>query len=203
MPSHVTVTPHVGTRIASNTENMFREANNGHYAGQNCKINLFSQTLCDCGAFSCPWYGLCTAMYRSALTPIFVFLSPKPEYGCPTDVMVAGSRGKGLFSRGMIARDTFVIEYAGNRIGSKQKNELLAQGCDPNAVVELWDDPNGLPRALVISKRTIFPGEEITIHYGSDFMPSPCLCAKCIRGVTSSSAGGPVSNTEIPGLTMV
>ncbi|KAJ7793735.1 hypothetical protein B0H14DRAFT_3142147, partial [Mycena olivaceomarginata] len=141
--------------------------------------------------------------------------------------MGAGNCGKGLFSRGRIAQQTFVIEYAGNRIGSKQKDELLAQGCvyifqvaprefvdasepnevnlarhinhscDPNAVVELWNDTNGLPRALVISKRTIFPGEEITIHYGSDFMPSPCLCEKCIQGLTSSSAGGKASNTEI------
>ncbi|KAJ7824382.1 hypothetical protein B0H14DRAFT_2597273 [Mycena olivaceomarginata] len=148
------------------------------------------------------------SIYRAALKPILQFLSPKPEYPCPTDVMGAGNCGKGLFSHGRIAqyaltvlalfytanfrlwdRQTSVIEYAGNRIGSKQKDELLAQGylkefvdasepnevnlarhinhsCDPNAVVELWNDPNGRPRALVISKRTIFPGEEITIHYG-------------------------------------
>ncbi|KAJ7927192.1 hypothetical protein B0H13DRAFT_1861570 [Mycena leptocephala] len=148
------------------------------------------------------------SIYRAALKPILQFLSPKPEYPCPTDVMGAGNCGKGLFSHGRIAqyaltvlalfytanfrlwdRQTFVIEYAGNRIGSKQKDELLAQGylkefvdasepnevnlarhinhsCDPNAVVELWNDPNGRPRALVISKRTIFPGEQITIHYG-------------------------------------
>ncbi|KAJ7939146.1 hypothetical protein B0H13DRAFT_1850883 [Mycena leptocephala] len=152
------------------------------------------------------------SIYRAALKPILQFLSPKPEYPCPTDVMGAGNCGKGLFSHGRIAqyaltvlalfytanfrlwdRQTFVIEYAGNRIGSKQKDELLAQGCvyifqvapgefgdasepnevnlarhinhscDPNAVVELWNDPNGRPRALVISKRTIFPGEQITI----------------------------------------
>ncbi|KAJ7800604.1 hypothetical protein B0H13DRAFT_1932560 [Mycena leptocephala] len=186
------------------------------------------------------------SIYRAALKPILQFLSPKPEYPCPTDVMGAGNCGKGLFSHGRIAqyaltvlalfytanfrlwdRQTFVIEYAGNRIGSKQKDELLAQGCvyifqvapgefvdasepnevnlarhinhscDPNAVVELWNDPNGRPRALVISKRTIFPGEEITIHYGSDFMPSPCLCAKCIQDGTFSSAGGKASDTEI------
>ncbi|KAJ7831939.1 hypothetical protein B0H14DRAFT_2592364 [Mycena olivaceomarginata] len=206
-PSLVTLAPPLGTRIASDHANstddsMFRKANrgckragddliqrrkqslqDGHYAGQNCKINLFSQTLCDCGAFSCP--------------------CPKPEFPCPTDVMGAGNCGKGLFSRGRIAQQTFVIEYAGNRIGSEQKDEFLAQGCvyifqvaprefvdaskpnevnlarhinhscDPNAVVELWNDTNGLPRALVISKRTIFPG------------------------VTSSSAGGKASNTEI------
>jgi hypothetical protein len=32
------------------------------------------------------------------------FLSPEPEYPCPTDVMGAGNCGKGLFSRGRIAQ---------------------------------------------------------------------------------------------------
>ncbi|KAJ7694694.1 hypothetical protein B0H14DRAFT_3175042, partial [Mycena olivaceomarginata] len=86
-------------------------------------------------------------------------------------------------------------------VDASEPNEVnlarhINHSCDPNAVVELWNDTNSLPRALVISKRTIFPGEEITIHYGSDFMPSPCLCEKCIQGVTSSSAGGKASNTE-------
>ncbi|KAJ7712402.1 hypothetical protein B0H14DRAFT_2645285 [Mycena olivaceomarginata] len=148
------------------------------------------------------------------------FLSPEPEYPCPTDVMGAGNCGKGLFSRGRIAQP-LSLSTRETGLDASKKDELLAQGylkefvdasepnevnlarhinhsCDPNAVVELWNDPNGLPRALVISKRTIFPGEEITIHYGSDFMPSPCLCEKCIQGVTSSSAGGKASNTEIP-----
>ncbi|KAJ6576301.1 hypothetical protein B0H10DRAFT_1963539 [Mycena sp. CBHHK59/15] len=212
MPSTVTIALPVGTRITSSyanrTENIFREANggtkereikwslqDGHYAGQNYQhsIPLISQSE---AAVSLP-------------------------HRC--------NGRRELWKRIILTwKDfsTFVIEYTGNRIGSKQKDQLLAQGCvyifqvaprefvdaselnevnvaryinhscDPNTVVELWDDPNGLPRALVISKRTIFAGEEITIHYGSDFMPSPCLCAKCIRGVTSSSAGGKVSNTR-------
>ena len=85
------------------------------------------------------------SIYRAALKPILQLLSPKPEHPCPTDVMGAGNCGKGLFSHGRIDqyaltvlavlytanfrlwdRQTFVIEYAGNRIGFKQKDELLA-----------------------------------------------------------------------------
>ncbi|KAJ7711858.1 hypothetical protein B0H14DRAFT_2645581 [Mycena olivaceomarginata] len=102
-------------------------------------------------------------------------------------------------------RETFVIEYTGNRIGPKKMYELVKQGCvyilrvgpkvhkitlfnkefvdtskptrinlaryinhscDPNAVVELWQTPEGKSRALVISKKDIYPNEEITINYG-------------------------------------
>ncbi|KAJ7926671.1 hypothetical protein B0H13DRAFT_1862123 [Mycena leptocephala] len=153
------------------------------------------------------------------------------------DVMRARNCGNGLFSRGRIAQQTFVIEYAGNRMDSSKKTNYCHKGgtqgtlcspfwkatmdvrilkefvdasetneiniarhinhsCDPNAIVELWEDPSGQNRALVISKRAISPGEEITINYGRDFKPSPCLCAKCIPGGSSSSWAGKTLNNE-------
>ncbi|KAJ7883662.1 hypothetical protein B0H14DRAFT_3128535 [Mycena olivaceomarginata] len=42
----------------------------------------------------------------------------------------------------------------------------INHSCDPNAVVELWQTPEGKSRALVISKKDIYPNEEITINYG-------------------------------------
>ncbi|KAJ7844223.1 hypothetical protein B0H14DRAFT_2777010 [Mycena olivaceomarginata] len=154
-----------------------------------CWLNYCSQTLCDCPGAFCP--------------------CPKPAHPCATYVLNAGRRGKGLFSGEHIPQETFVIEYTGNRIGPKKMYELVKQGCvyilrvgpkefvdaskptrinlaryinhsyDPNAVVELWQTPEGKSKALVISKKDIYPNEEITINYGSDCIPSPCLCRKC------------------------
>lgn len=42
----------------------------------------------------------------------------------------------------------------------------INHSCDPNAVVELWQTPEGKSRALIISKKDIYPNEEITINYG-------------------------------------
>ncbi|KAJ7877064.1 hypothetical protein B0H14DRAFT_2713177 [Mycena olivaceomarginata] len=145
---------------------------------ESCWLNYCSQTLCDCPGAFCP--------------------CPKPAHPCTTYVLNAGRRGKGIFSGEHIPQETFVIEYTGNRIGPKKMYELVKQGCvyilragpkvheitlfnncDPNAVVELWQTPEGKSRALVISKKDIYPNEEITINYGSDCIPSPCLCRKC------------------------
>ncbi|KAJ7923953.1 hypothetical protein B0H13DRAFT_2315957 [Mycena leptocephala] len=121
---------------------------------------------------------------------------PKPAQTLPTDVRDAGDRGTGLFACELIPQQTLIIEYTGNRIGPKEKEELLRQGsvyifqvgpkefvdasvpnrlnlarhinhsCSPNAAVEIWDGSAGAARALVISRRNIHPNEEITIHYG-------------------------------------
>ncbi|KAJ7934859.1 hypothetical protein B0H13DRAFT_1854855 [Mycena leptocephala] len=77
-------------------------------------------------------------------------------------------------------------------VDASEPNEIniarhINHSCDPNAVVELWEDPSGQNRALVISKRAISPGEEITINYGRDFKPSPC-------GSSSSWAGKTLNN---------
>ncbi|KAJ7936614.1 hypothetical protein B0H13DRAFT_1853349 [Mycena leptocephala] len=42
----------------------------------------------------------------------------------------------------------------------------INHSCDPDAVVELWQTPEGKSRALIISKKDIYPDEEITINYG-------------------------------------
>ncbi|KAJ7856955.1 hypothetical protein B0H14DRAFT_2752040 [Mycena olivaceomarginata] len=133
---------------------------------ESCWLNYCSQTLCDCPGAFCP--------------------CPKPAHPCATYVLNAGRRGKGPFLRGAYTSGCVYILRVGPKEfvdASKPTRINLARyinhSCDPNAVVELWQTPEGKSRALVISKKDIYPNEEITINYGSDCIPSPCLCRKC------------------------
>ncbi|KAJ7790353.1 hypothetical protein B0H14DRAFT_2940009 [Mycena olivaceomarginata] len=123
-----------------------------------CWLNYCSQTLCDCPGAFCP--------------------CPKPAHPCATYVLNAGRR------------KLFVIEYTGNRIGPKKMYELVKQGCvyilrvGPKEFVDA-SKPTRINLARYINHSCdpnavdIYPNEEITINYGSDCIPSPCLCRKC------------------------
>ncbi|KAJ7895817.1 hypothetical protein B0H13DRAFT_1885426 [Mycena leptocephala] len=182
------------------------ECSERHHSTKDCMLNYYPQTLCSCATDCCP--------------------CPKPAQTRLTDVRDAGDRGTGLFACELIPQQTLIIEYTGNRIGPKEKKELLRQGsvyifqvgpkefvdasvpnrlnlarhinhsCSPNAAVEIWDGSAGAARALVISKRNIHPNEEITIHYGSDFIPSPCLCEKCLQPHTATGTSSLIHPTE-------
>ncbi|KAK6974164.1 hypothetical protein R3P38DRAFT_3239842 [Favolaschia claudopus] len=119
-------------------------------------------------------------------------LSP-PHFDLPASSILSSYRG------------SYIVEYAGSRIGSVRKRELVAKGCvyilqatsnvfvdaskdtptniaryinhccAPNARVEIWEDIAGQARALVIASRRIGAGEEITIDYGSCSCPTNYL----------------------------
>ncbi len=115
--------------------------------------------------------------------------------------------GLGLFATTHITKGTHIINYTGNRLtsaeaeirggkylfeindewtidGSPRTNlaRYINHSCRPNAYPEISDDEQ---KIFIFAKRTIKPGEEITYHYGKDYvtrviLPAGCRCQKCL-----------------------
>jgi len=131
-----------------------------------------------------------------------------PEYR-PALRVKRGIAGLGLFADEPIEAGQLIIEYLGDRIshdeadkrggrylftvnnetvidGSDRKNKAryLNHCCDPNAEAEheVTED-----RIYIRAIKNIEPGEEITFHYGEDYLNSDymkktgCLCPVCTK----------------------
>lgn len=117
--------------------------------------------------------------------------------------------GYGLFAAEDIQKDQLIIEYTGERISDDEANrrggqylfivtpELVIDGkghenkaryinhaCKPNAEAEHDEEED---RIFIRAKKLIKSGEEITYHYGKDFLeriikkkPGGCRCQNCI-----------------------
>jgi uncharacterized protein len=115
--------------------------------------------------------------------------------------------GLGLFATAPIKKRTFIAEYKGRRLGNEEAEKLEARGnrylyeinsrwtidgssrkniaryanhsCRPNAESHYL---NG--KIILRSIRAIKPDEEITYHYGTDYLLNVitkrgCKCVKC------------------------
>ena len=115
--------------------------------------------------------------------------------------------GLGLFATEPIKKRTFIVEYKGRRLTTKQADKLEARGnrylyelnsrwtidgtsrknlgryanhsCRPNAESHHM---NG--KVVLRAIKTIKPGDEITYHYGRDYLLNVitrrgCKCVKC------------------------
>ncbi len=115
--------------------------------------------------------------------------------------------GLGLFATTEIPKGTQIIQYTGIVLsdaeaqirGGKYLFELndrwtidgsprtnmaryINHSCRPNAYPELNDDET---QVFIYAKRRIKPGEEITYHYGKDYLTrvialAGCRCQKCL-----------------------
>lgn len=122
------------------------------------------------------------------------------------------SAGLGLFAKEPINKGQLIIEYTGDRISQDEANrrggrylfevtdDLVIDGkgrentaryinhaCKPNAEAEHDEDED---RIFIRAKKRIAPGEEITYHYGKEYMkeiigPEGCKCASCLAKKTS------------------
>jgi uncharacterized protein len=117
------------------------------------------------------------------------------------------SAGLGLFATRDIPKETFIIEYKGEKITTDEadrrggkylfdvKKGLVIDGkartntaryinhsCRPNCYAEIDEDAE---KVRIFSKRNIKVGEELTYNYGKkywrDFIePYGCRCEKCL-----------------------
>lgn len=122
--------------------------------------------------------------------------------------------GLGLYANTTYRKEQEIIEYVGetitneegNRRGGKYLFELNEQwmidgktrdnlaryinhSCRPNAYPELSADET---QVHIVAQRTIQPGEEITIDYGTQYFeimiePTGCRCAKCAQKAAKES----------------
>ena len=114
--------------------------------------------------------------------------------------------GLGLFATKLIKRGSFIIEYWGRRINNAEADELetkymfelnkrwtidgsprrniaryINHACKPNAETDVVKG-----KILITATRTIYPGDEITYHYGRGYFetfikPNGCGCRACIE----------------------
>jgi len=126
----------------------------------------------------------------------------------PTVQTKRSSAGLGLFAGEDIKKGQLVIEYTGERITEDEANErggrylfsvtdvlvidgkgrenvarYINHGCKPNAEAEHDEEDD---RIYIRAKKSIKEGEEITYHYGKDYMkqiigPEGCRCNTCIE----------------------
>lgn len=117
------------------------------------------------------------------------------------------SAGLGLFAQEPISKGQLIIEYTGERITEDEANRrggrylfdvtdnLVIDGkgrentaryinhaCKPNSEAEHDEEED---RIFIRAKKKIQAGEEITYHYGKDYMkqiigPEGCRCATCV-----------------------
>jgi SET domain-containing protein len=117
------------------------------------------------------------------------------------------SAGLGLFALEPIKKDQVVIEYTGERITEEEANRrggrylfevtntLVIDGkgrentaryinhaCKPNCDAEHDEEED---RIYIRARKNIKEGEEITYHYGKEYMrqiigPEGCKCATCM-----------------------
>lgn len=118
------------------------------------------------------------------------------------------SAGLGLFAQEPIVKEQIVIEYTGERISQDEANrrggrylfevtdDLVIDGknrkhtaryinhaCRPNCEAEHDEDGD---RIFIRACKNIKAGDEITYHYGKDYMkqiigPEGCKCATCLK----------------------
>lgn len=118
------------------------------------------------------------------------------------------SAGLGLFAEEAIGKEQVVIEYTGERITEEEANRrggrylfevtdtLVIDGkgreniaryinhaCKPNCEAEHNEEED---RIFIRASKHIKPGEEITYHYGKEYMkqiigPEGCKCADCLK----------------------
>lgn len=129
------------------------------------------------------------------------------EYDYPARVRVGrASAGLGLFAEEPIAKEVFVIEYTGEKITDKEADRrggkylftltdtqvidgkgrentarYMNHACRPNCEAEIDEDEG---RIIIRAKRAIKKGEELTYHYGREYirdhiLPTGCKCAGC------------------------
>jgi len=117
------------------------------------------------------------------------------------------SAGLGLFADEPIKKGQLIIEYTGDRITEDEANKrggrylfevtdnLVIDGkgrentaryvnhaCKPNSDAEHDEEED---RIFIRAKKNIAKGEEITYHYGKEYMkqiigPEGCKCATCL-----------------------
>jgi SET domain-containing protein len=117
------------------------------------------------------------------------------------------SAGLGLFAQEAIKKGQLIIEYTGERITEEEANRrggrylfevtdtLVIDGkerdntaryinhaCKPNSEAEHDEEDD---RIYIRAKKNIAPNEEITYHYGKEYMkqiigPEGCKCATCL-----------------------
>jgi SET domain-containing protein len=115
-------------------------------------------------------------------------------------------KGLGLFSRVAIPVGSFVAEYTGKRISTKEADALptrylfeidrewtidgsprsniaryINHACEPNCEADVKDG-----RIMLFAKRDIEAGEELTFDYGKEYFdefikPGGCRCISCLR----------------------
>jgi SET domain-containing protein len=124
------------------------------------------------------------------------------------ELRVGRSRtGLGLYAVDTIPKGDFIIQYWGKMITAEKGDELdnkylfeinskwtidgatrkniaryANHSCRPNAESDVKRDG----RVIILSKRKIKPGEEITYDYGENYFeafiePLGCLCDKCVE----------------------
>ncbi len=114
--------------------------------------------------------------------------------------------GLGLFATKKIPKNSFIIEYFGQILSNKERDEkggrylfetsanrtidgscrentarYVNHSCKPNCEIEIIRG-----RVYIVSKRTILPGEEITYDYGEEYFdefikPNGCKCESCLK----------------------
>jgi len=124
----------------------------------------------------------------------------------PKTKVKRSSAGLGLFAEEDIKKDTFIIEYTGEKIttdeaderggqylftlnkkyvidgkGRENKARYINHSCRPNCEAEIDEDDW---KINIYSKRNIKAGEELAYHYGKAFWeehvkPKGCKCEKC------------------------
>lgn len=130
----------------------------------------------------------------------------KDESYRPQVTVKRSSAGLGLFAAEAIIKDQLIIEYLGDRItqdaankrggrylfevtddlvidgkGRTNKARYINHACRPNAEAEHDEDED---RIYIRACKNIKIGDEITYHYGKDYMkqiigPEGCRCATC------------------------
>lgn len=126
----------------------------------------------------------------------------------PKVAVKRSSAGLGLFAEEAIAKDALVIEYTGERISEQEANRrggrylfevtptltidgkargnkarYINHACRPNCDAEHDEEED---RIFIRARRNIKAGEEITYHYGKDYLTriigkDNCLCASCVK----------------------
>jgi uncharacterized protein len=121
-------------------------------------------------------------------------------------VVKRASAGRGLFALEPIPKNARIIEYIGSTLIAKEwrgsRNRYLFKITEQKAI-DGWNKENtaryinhscrpnceikiSKGRVLVMAKRTIRQGEELTYHYGKEYFdwlirPVGCKCTACSR----------------------
>ncbi len=126
----------------------------------------------------------------------------------PLVTVKRSSAGLGLFADEEIKRDELIIEYTGERItqeeankrggrylfevtddlvidgkGRENKARYINHACKPNCEAEHDEEDN---RIYIRAIKKIRAGEEITYHYGKEYMKEiiskeGCQCSSCLK----------------------
>lgn len=148
-------------------------------------------------------------MLTSRATQLLAILFPTMEEAIRRPLVTAkrSSAGLGLFACEDIQKDQVIIEYIGDRITAEEANRrggkylfevtdaltidgsgrnnvarYINHACKPNAEAEHDEETD---RIYIRAKKHIKAGDEITYHYGKDYMeqiikPAGCKCSTCL-----------------------